>query len=77
MPGTGALNIVIPAKAGIQCVDGTFPKACGVDSSRHGGTGMTVALSARVAPMTPVPSHRRPSQAGEGEIRKQKLETGH
>jgi hypothetical protein len=32
---------VIPAKAGIQSDDSTFPKACGVDSSRHGGTGMT------------------------------------
>jgi hypothetical protein len=32
---------VIPAKAGIQSDDSTFPKVCRVDSSRHGGTGMT------------------------------------
>jgi hypothetical protein len=34
--GTVALNIVIPAKAGIQSVDGAFPKVRGVDSRLRG-----------------------------------------
>jgi hypothetical protein len=44
-------------------VDGALPKVCGVDSSRHGGTGMSVALSARVAQMTPLPPPPDPSIA--------------
>jgi hypothetical protein len=46
---------VIPAKAGTQSVHSPFPKLCRVDSSRHGGTGMTAACNAHVLQMTPVP----------------------
>ena len=36
---------------GIQSDDSTFPKVCGVDSSRHGGTGMTRSRKCHVALM--------------------------
>jgi len=40
---------------GIQSVDSAFPKVCRVDSSRHGGTGMTAACNAHGSQMKPVP----------------------
>ncbi|MGA2310724.1 MAG: hypothetical protein ABSG57_14415, partial [Candidatus Bathyarchaeia archaeon] len=41
-----------PAMAGgIQSDDSTFPKVCGVDSSRHCGTGMTRSRKCHIALM--------------------------
>jgi len=57
----GSETPVIPAKAGIQSVDCLLPKACGVDSSRHGGTGMTATCSAHLSQTTPLPRVRTPS----------------
>jgi hypothetical protein len=35
---------------GIQSDDSAYPKVCGVDSSRHGGTGMTRSRKCPILP---------------------------